>query len=72
MDFNNIEARSAILNHAMTIYDSLINIEYLWNELDSEYSKFISETNYPFTNSIEDFRASIGEWILSMRYEYDS
>lgn len=72
MDYKNIEVRKAILQHAMTIYDSLINIEYLWNGLDSEYSTFISETNFPFSNSIEEFRAGIGEWILTMRYEYDS
>ena len=72
MTLNNIDARRRLLTHVMAIHDALINIEYMWIELDDDFAIFISETDYPFEGSLDEVRAAVGKWILTMRYEYDS
>lgn len=72
MEDYNADPKRKVIEHAMNMYDSLINIEYFWNGLDDTYSDFILNTDFPFEKSIEDFRESLGKWILTMRYGYDS
>ena len=72
MTLNNLDARRKLREHASNIYDSLVRIENMWVELDDEYAIFISETDYPFEDRLDQVRTAVGKWILTMRYEYDS